>query len=160
MYDQQVILKLVGRIYDAGLDPEQWPNFLTRLADVARGASAVIYMNVSFKASNVAAAIRLDPHYLSLYEKDYVKVNALTPRSLKVIPEGGVATRRLIVCSDEELFKMQYYSDFLRHLDVFHSQIGLIFQRESISTEQSVSSAGLHSATSALLAEYRRGCRI
>jgi len=134
MYDQQVILKLVGRIYDAGLDPEQWPNFLTRLADVARGASAVIYMNVSFKASNVAAAIRLDPHYLSLYEKDYVKVNALTPRSLKVIPEGGVATRRLIVCSDEELFKMEYYSDFLRHLDVFHSLIGLIFHRESASS--------------------------
>jgi DNA-binding CsgD family transcriptional regulator len=133
MYDQQVILELVGRIYDAGLDPEQWPSFLKRLADVARGTSAVIYMNVSFKASNVAAAIRLDPHYLSLYEKHYVKVNALTPRALKVIPEGGVTTR-LMVCSDEELFKMEYDNDFLRPLDVFHSLNGLIFHRESASS--------------------------
>ncbi|MGH9427410.1 MAG: helix-turn-helix transcriptional regulator [Terriglobia bacterium] len=129
MYNQQVILELVGRIYDAALDPGCWATFLTRLADVTQGTSAVIYMDVSFKASNVAAAIRLDPHYLSLYEQHYVKVNVLTPRSLKLISEGGVAMRQT-VCSDEEMLKTEYYNDFLRPLDVFHSMNGLILNRE------------------------------
>lgn len=133
MYDQQVVLELVGRIYDAVLDPGRWPTFLTRLADVTHGTSAVIYMDVSFKTSNVAAAVRLDPHYLSLYEKHYVKVNVLTPRSIKLIPEGGVATRQT-VSSDEETLKMEYYNDFLRPMGVFHSLNGLIFSRGSESS--------------------------
>jgi len=133
MYDQQVVLELVGRIYAAALDPGSWPTFLTRLADVTQGTSAVIYMDVSFKTSNVAAAIRMDPHYLSLYEQHYVKVNVLTPRSLKVMPEGGVATRQN-VCSDEEMLKTEYYNDFLRPMDVFHSLNGVIFSRGSESS--------------------------
>jgi hypothetical protein len=37
----EVVQELVGRIYDAVLEPDLWPSFLTDLADVLGGSSAV-----------------------------------------------------------------------------------------------------------------------
>ena len=130
MYDTQVILELVGLIYDASLNQERWPAFLTRLTEVTQGTSAVIYQFVPFKEANVAASIRIDPASVRAYEKHYMKINVLSPRAL-CQPEGSAFTRQT-VCSDEEMLRLEYYNDYLRPLGIFHSMNGQIFNRAPV----------------------------
>ncbi len=126
-HSHELVLKLVGMIYDAGADPSRWPVFLTLLADVTHGTSAALYTDLSYVSSNIGSTVEMDPYYLSLYTQYYVTLNDLTPRRL-LRPEGWVGTRRMF-CSDGEMLHNEYYMDFLRHQGCFHSLTGLIFKQ-------------------------------
>lgn len=130
---QDLVLKLVGLVYDAGADPSRWPAFLTLLADSTRGASAAMYTDLSFRSSSVWSIVRIDPAAVKAYQEHYVTLNDLTPLRLTSLEEGGVATRRAW-CSDGEMLRKEYYNDFLGPQGMFHSLTGLIFRRETSTT--------------------------
>ena len=96
-----LILELVGRVYDAALDPAAWPEALNRLAD-ATGATLASLGTANFATGEFdAVASRHDPELLRRYVEDnWARQNLHWQRSGSA-PVGQVFTAETFVPRDE-----------------------------------------------------------
>jgi DNA-binding CsgD family transcriptional regulator/PAS domain-containing protein len=109
--NQDALLALVGRIYDAGSDPAHWPAVLAEIAD-AFGAGDASLSAVSTSAVPWLVAPRTDPSFLISYGAHYHPKNLFWQRMTQV-PVGTAVTDRMVLARDV-LRSSEFYNDWSR----------------------------------------------
>ena len=116
---EQDVLDLVGRIYDAALDPELWPVFLERLSDVLGASGAVFYLeNLDHHRVDFITSARIDPSALQLYGEHYAAQDIWVQQAM-ALPPGTVVSSPMLL-PNEKFIRSEFYNDFLRREDIFH----------------------------------------
>jgi DNA-binding CsgD family transcriptional regulator len=71
------VSELIGRVYDASLDPERWPDVLGMVCGFVPGHAASLFSkDVTDRSGNIYYDDgSLDPHYKQLYFDKYVKLD-------------------------------------------------------------------------------------
>jgi PAS domain-containing protein len=115
-------LELISSLYEAILDPERWQGFLTDL-NSALGAQASVFQleqGGGRRQGHVVAGIGLDADAQQRYAAYYSSINVWTTRGRHLLREGAVLTGEQI-CPSPELERTEYYSDYLRPLNLHHA---------------------------------------
>jgi len=72
MVEAKILSELIGDLYDAALDPAQWPAALNTLSGFVGGQSAgIAYIDRPSKAVDAHHTVGCDPHFLQLYLSRY-----------------------------------------------------------------------------------------
>jgi DNA-binding CsgD family transcriptional regulator len=79
LQDSESFSQLIGNVYDAALDPSQWPGVLGDIARLVGGPSAgLIAKDAARKSGDVFFTDGgIDPHYTRLYFDKYVKIDPM-----------------------------------------------------------------------------------
>lgn len=119
---EHIVLKLIENIYDASLNPALWPAFLEKFADSTSGTTTTIFLqDLDAQRGSINAAIRFDPLYQRLYEEYYSKLNVwLVCEGATTYKQGQIVIGQAYV-PDDVLIRTEYYNDFLRRLNIFHT---------------------------------------
>jgi DNA-binding CsgD family transcriptional regulator len=120
-------LGLIGLIYDSINNPEVSNEFLVKFADRMRASAAIgFHFSDEGKRRHVRAAVGLDSKWWPLFDEHYVHVSPYWldgvmrshyPLGIPTLGEQHVAPAALV--------KTEYYNDFMRPQNFFHS-IGLM----------------------------------
>lgn len=112
--EADVVLSLVGDIYDASLDPELWAGVLVKVRDFIGGSAAAIFSkDASAKSLSVYHHCgRIDPNYQRLYIDKYVKFDPLTSAHVLAEIEQPVATSD--VMAYDEFIETRFYKEWAR----------------------------------------------
>ena len=123
---------IIDRIYQAAEDANAWTHVLEPLCDVLRAPTGVIHIQYtgSPQSSQVNVAIGVDLTMQRAYEEHYARTNIWTTRGLDRLVQGATLTGQMI-CSDAEVERSEYYNDYLRKLDLFHSIATIPLQQQS-----------------------------
>jgi DNA-binding CsgD family transcriptional regulator len=131
LFSEALTIDLVGRIYDAATNPEEWPAFLEKFADAVRGESTqILRYDVEHHQGNLTQTVRLDPWHKARYDQHYGAVDAWGAHGRHLMTTGSVVTGQML-CPDAILSKSEFYHDFLRPLDAFHQFCGFIYKGET-----------------------------
>jgi DNA-binding CsgD family transcriptional regulator len=103
-------------IYQAGLDSEQWPAVLERLAELLGASMTCLVKHDVATSEGAMVTVRAGPEVARRYAEHYAKLNVFAQRAGNR-PAGTCMTDRAVL-SKEELFKTEFYADFLRPEDV------------------------------------------
>jgi len=103
-------------IYQAGLDSEQWPAVLDRLGELLGASMTCLVRHDVATSEGAMVAVRADPEVARRYTEHYAKLNVFAQRAGNR-PAGTCMTDRAVL-SKQELFKTEFYADFLRPQDV------------------------------------------
>jgi len=111
MQDAETISALIADIYDAALEPEQWPRVLGLICDFVGGHGSTLFAHDSARPhATLFFNYRNDPKYLQLYAEKYIHMNPLMP-AVTFHEVGRVFTVGDLV-SDAELKATRFYSEF------------------------------------------------
>jgi hypothetical protein len=85
--DDDVLVGLIGQIYDAAVDAARWKPFLVSLAESIGGTAAHILHHDLSSSGSVSASARHDPEVLRLYNEHFhsLDVLAINPRALLLV---------------------------------------------------------------------------
>lgn len=114
---EEDLLGLVDGIYEAGLDPEMWPDTLARLSALAGAVCTEIY--VTQGADLVFASHGGLPEYVM--EEYLARYHGRTKRSILLprAPQGTLLTD-LDFTTEDQMVRDPFYEEFLRDLDLRH----------------------------------------
>src|ERR1700741_5357422 len=113
MMSEAQILKLVGDIYDAALEPELWPRALEGMCGFVGGSMANIFWpDVVTKTAKRFFEWGNDPHYTRLYMETYAKISPLFP-AVYTFPVEHVFSQTDII-SPEELRETRFYKEWVQ----------------------------------------------
>lgn len=133
--NDDILLDLVGRIYDAAIDPKRWPEFLDAFADAVQAQGTLIYThNVETSQASTApddpsslnVAVRFDPEHVRALGEHYNLVNVWAHNEAVLKPGRPVTGSMLYPVRD--LPKTEFYNGWLRPQDFFHALGGIIVQ--------------------------------
>ena len=135
---------LVGAIYDAALDRSQWQSVLELLVSSLDACGGTLLFNeAGGNDSVVVARVGVDPAHVEPYDRYYFQVDPSIAASRRLSAGTVISTDRLL--SEAAWRRTEFFSDFLRHLDVFH-----------VSGSKLLDGPGVYSAFG-LHRSYRRG---
>jgi len=131
--------ELLGKLYDAALDPRLWPVFLERFADVFGSHGTVVYLLDYADRQALSQSddipflqqVRLDPGYLFSYDRYYSSVNVWLDNA-QDFPEGTPTTSSILY-PNAELPKTEWYNDWLKPQGYFYCLSGSILEQGSLS---------------------------
>jgi DNA-binding CsgD family transcriptional regulator len=108
------VSELIGLIYDASLDPGQWPSVLGRTARFVPGLSATLFsQDAGSKTGNVYYDDGvIEPRYKQLYFEKYIKVDPFINAHVFAEIEEPVSTASLI--SYSEFLQSRFYQEWAR----------------------------------------------
>jgi DNA-binding CsgD family transcriptional regulator len=110
--DPEQLSILIADIYDASLDPEQWPSVLQAICGFVGGSMANIYSQDAIeKTANRYFTWGHDPHYVSLYMETYAGLNPMLPAQL-FFPAGEIYSMADII-SHAEMRETRFYKEWL-----------------------------------------------
>ena len=116
MYSEDMLFRLVERIYDAAIAPELWPAFLEALAEVMDGHLAnLAHTDARGEKIIFGATARFDPEARREYDEHYA---TLDPWFKSATAKGLIRTgeielgQRLVSANDYQ--KTGFYNDFGR----------------------------------------------
>jgi DNA-binding CsgD family transcriptional regulator len=114
MSREQLLLSLVGRVYDAALRPDAWPAFLEAFAEAIDGHSANLgYTVVSAPRLTFRSFVRADPAAARQYETHYAQRD---PWLLHAFRSGFYRTGACGVSEEvmpkAEYVRTEFYADF------------------------------------------------
>lgn len=113
MLRETQLVDLIGRIYDAALDPKLWPNVLARLVEIFHGRSGCLYEQDPVDGRmRVLASLNLSPQGFADYEAYYWKKDIWTPKP-DVFSVGTVSASHLTT-PDRVLRCSEFYHDFMQ----------------------------------------------
>jgi DNA-binding CsgD family transcriptional regulator len=116
----QELSRLLLSIYEAAAEPDVWPAFLKKFADVCNGASSALLFNDRTNQQYlVAANHNVDPEAQRLYAAHYGALDAYWMGGKHVLRSGWYGTSQSLI-SDDQMLNSEYYNDFQRHFDMFH----------------------------------------
>jgi DNA-binding CsgD family transcriptional regulator len=125
------VLDLVGQIYDSVERPELWPATVQAIADsVGSSMTGFSVIDTSGHADSVGVYLGIDEAARRQYEAYYSKLNLHALHALESMPmvPGAVVNSREWGI-DAKLLRSEYYNDFLRPLNSFHTA-GVVITRE------------------------------
>jgi len=125
--------ELVKLTYEAATDRSRWNDFLRLFGEVVHAPSAVFLIHDKTRQKANASAVRgVDPGWVKSYQEYFVTINPwLEGRPFR---RGFVAVGEQIL-NDRELVRTEFYNDFLRPQDWFHSCGVLIAQDQLTESE-------------------------
>ncbi len=118
--------RLVGLAYEAGADPECWPQFLAAYADVLGDRTAsLIHQDLANQAGELAITYRSHPEWERSYAETYAALNPWTSRGNPEMQTGSVLVSHSVI-SDRELKETEFYRGFLQEQDILYSLAAVI----------------------------------
>ncbi len=134
MLSERDLSRLILAAYDAASAPERWSAFLQQFAECARGAHAAILLNdYSRQRYNVADSYNVDPEAQRLYQAHYAEKDAYYIAGRGELCAGWCGTSQMLI-SDDKLAECEFYRDYQRYYDMFHSCIAVMrFDSSAIS---------------------------
>lgn len=125
---EDTVLRLVGLIYDAALDAQQWPLFLEAFADAVGGCSSMLRSaDCEAGAADFVASVGYDPAWQAAYCKHFVKLDFLTP-ALNQFELGEVRSGDQIFSQSEQR-KTEFYNDYFIPQNKLHA-LGALLARD------------------------------
>lgn len=126
MSDPAKLAELVSSIYDAALDRTRWPSFMENLSSTLNAGLGMLWMHDFSKGSssfenggvNISAVTGLDSVALNRYADYYAARNVWLPNASQ-LAEGSI-TVSSVLYPDAMLKRTEFYSDWLRDLDLFY----------------------------------------
>jgi DNA-binding CsgD family transcriptional regulator/PAS domain-containing protein len=123
------LVDLVGRIYEAALDPARWDEFLTALETIYPGSRVTLFRH---GAEAPDAALQFYKNYgvddLRAYTSYYAKVSPYLARGHKLIAAGRPIHYEALI-GDPELFTTELYNDYMRPRRLGHYGTGVILEK-------------------------------
>jgi DNA-binding CsgD family transcriptional regulator len=112
--DHEALLGLIGRIYDAALDPTLWPEALAGVAAFVPGLSASLF---SKDATNKSGGIfyddgALEPHYKQLYFEKHIKTDPFNSAHVFADSADLLSTADIIPLA--EFYRSPFYIGWAR----------------------------------------------
>lgn len=104
--------ELIGRIYDAALNPQIWPAALNRIAELANASVAMIGSFDSFSREFTAISPRQDPDRLRHYARYWASRNPLRQRATGV-PPGAIMIPEMLMPADEYV-RSDFFNEWMR----------------------------------------------
>ena len=116
-------LDLVGRIYDAALQPDLWSDALAAFAGRVSAASGTLsLLNVDARTMGFNRSFRRDPEFISSYRDHYVQLDPYLD-ALAEDSDSRYLSQELI--PEAELMGTLFYQEWLQPQDL-HYQIGTV----------------------------------
>ena len=113
---------LIGRIYDAALDPQQWPATLELICEFVSGHGCTLFAHDSAEPhATLFYNYNNDPEYLRLYAEKYVHMNPLMP-AVTFSEVGQVVTVGELV-DEDELRATRFYNEFQKPQGITDSML-------------------------------------
>jgi DNA-binding CsgD family transcriptional regulator len=101
---------LVGRIYDAALDPQLWPETLERVAGAVGATAGGLMLTDPIRQRFAAVSVGVSPAAVEAYNKYYWRVDPMAP-ILGRMPTGLLFTDRSVVARSE-LERTELHNDW------------------------------------------------
>jgi DNA-binding CsgD family transcriptional regulator len=126
-------LSLIGRVYDAALDPSIWPQVLEELsAYVGGAASALVSHDVPRRKGRFYFSWGDDPHYTRLYFEKYVKLNPIL-MSTMLLRVGEVRSSSDML-PHEEFLTTRFYNEWAKPAGYGDITVGIIEKSATVIT--------------------------
>lgn len=117
---------LASRAYECVEEPERWQIFLEQYAAAVGAASAILISHDTDQhVTKVVAAVDVDLPFQRRYGSEYANRDPYLKRVLAQAHLGVVIPGHA-VCPEEELERTEYYQEYLRPQNIFHS-LGALF---------------------------------
>ncbi|MHB1331754.1 MAG: helix-turn-helix transcriptional regulator [Sulfuriferula sp.] len=160
--DEAVPLDLVGRIYEAAVEPDRWPAFMEAFGRAVDASGVVLWLhdfadgsaNFDGGSSSLACFTGFDPEAVASYAAHYSHVNVWAQNEDKLC-SGSVVTSAMLY-PDADLVRTEYYNDWLKPQGLFHALGGVVVKKETLAVKFSAlrsSRRGMYSKNE--LALYR-----
>jgi DNA-binding CsgD family transcriptional regulator len=128
-FEATFLTDLVGRIYEAALDPNQWDEFVSALERVYPDSRVTLFGHADGRPTATLGACRnYAANDLRAYSDHYVRCSPYVARG--AVAAVGRAFHYEIMIGDRELERTEYYNDYLRPRRIGHYGTGLIVERE------------------------------
>jgi DNA-binding CsgD family transcriptional regulator len=115
-----LLLDLVGKIYEAAEAPQFWPRLLEQLADALRGATAILmYFDLAEGKGGISESIRFDPDGQRLYNTHYNAMDLWAEGGRDRLGTAFVATGQEL-CPEDGLVRSDFYNEFCRSQKLHH----------------------------------------
>jgi len=111
-------LALIGRIYEAALQPQTWGEFVDDLADLYAGTAAISSQSARGAGARIHASSGLDPAFGRTYEEYYSQVRPWA-RTVGAAVPGQVFVPQWLV-GDAKYECCEYYNDWLKPQGIHH----------------------------------------
>lgn len=114
MTDVDQLSSLIGEVYDAALDPSQWPSALGKARTFVRGRAATLFMKdvVNKSGNEFHQDGGIEPHYVQLYFDKYIKFDPFMTGHFFAELEEPVATTDLVPY--DEVLDTRIYKEWAR----------------------------------------------
>lgn len=114
--------QLVSLLYESVLCPGHGHLFLERFAEAIRAPDGALFILTDRRqaSSQILASVNVDPGYLKAYRDYYGSINVYLQR-LAQTRHHPVVQPGEAICPNDELVRTEYYHDYLRPQNVFHS---------------------------------------
>jgi DNA-binding CsgD family transcriptional regulator len=141
MYNAEQLGSLVESVYDASLDGEQWPAFLSMLAQQLSGVLPTLFIHDT-RAHSGALAINVgyDTGTVRAYKDHFAERNLWLRSGTHLLTPGSVRTSH-IMCSRQAFLTSEWYADYCRPLNISQG-IGATIHRDAMVTSNIAIFAG------------------
>jgi DNA-binding CsgD family transcriptional regulator/PAS domain-containing protein len=130
-YDREPILRLIGLIYDASLNPALWPRFLEALGELIGGHAVNLgYVDEKAPMLSVTSAARWDPAAMRDYGEYFAQCDpwATAGVRLGLFVPGAIGVGEEVILKSE-LHRTEFYNDYGRK-HAFVGGLGAIILRD------------------------------
>jgi DNA-binding CsgD family transcriptional regulator len=129
---QETLLELIRLLYGAAAGHESWTDFLQRYAQAVRAPfAALMLQDVATQMGIIGANVGGDPHMQRLYDEHYCALNVWTIQAPHLFQPGLVAVGEQAGLSDRQFMSTEFYQDYLRPQDFYHTFGGVITRNRS-----------------------------
>jgi DNA-binding CsgD family transcriptional regulator/PAS domain-containing protein len=126
--------QLVGMIYAAAADPQQWPLFLNQFASLMHSGGTILFMHdfadSRFVADGVpgvvAEAAGFEPVFVESYATHYSSKNVWTALEESMLPGTAVVSEMLL--PERELVRTEFFADWLHPQNLRHAIGGVVLK--------------------------------
>ncbi len=114
------VLHLIGLIYDAATQPDQWPEFARNLCQVIPSTDSNIQSTDLVADRTHIAFTMASPEAIQLYFARYHHLNPLWHRDVPFMQTGRIFKSHE-TCPPEEFEQTEFYQGFFRPMNIFHA---------------------------------------
>jgi DNA-binding CsgD family transcriptional regulator len=130
---KRVFGELIEAIYEAVLDPTQWQVVLKGLSSAIGGETPVLFgHDRDLGSGGVRLAVACDADWIRDYNAYYSARNVWLKGGRHLLKSGAVRTSQMM-CSQRELERSEFYSDFLRRIGLTQGLGATIWHEGSLS---------------------------
>lgn len=113
---------LISSLYESMTETGKEQLFIEQYAERHRASAGAILVLTDFASgrSDILASTRVDPAYISSYQKYYGSINVYLQRLKRALNHPVVQPGEAI-CPEGELVGSEYYNDYMRPQRIYHS---------------------------------------
>jgi len=126
MPDADAILQIIDAIYEAGLDPAQWPETIRRLCRLLGGVAGYLFVtDEPSRAVRLSVTAGIPPELLQLYERHYIKD---CPRLAYGTTHPGTVGYDYRHSDERDMARVPFYAELLPRYGLKYYLGGTLFR--------------------------------